>query len=450
MRFAKREKAHRHAHKHKKRQQSDADSGAESEAVSRSSTLNTVESGGRKGDLPKIGRLAMTATDETAPSDRRTDSPITPITPASTAGSGSGTPGSGDPSLVDLTTPLISATAAALANQEGVYEEDVQSECSSSCSSDEEDEQADEAESAVKPSGIVSVTGSEPLPTPGSGNIVSERVSTRGRIRPFEPIAEVPALHPELKEHIGQVHPEGAIKKWMAKRKEWDEQYKKDLDRWWAVKRADRERAEAAGYLTRDLGEKDGVKERPPLCALAGWFDREMAREVGKSVDEAAGKVGMGAMVWMRAGGKVCLYHGSPMLGQELTYRPTRSMRVARPSKRSSKQSSKSWTRTLPLRPPLKSSPLPRPRTTGQDPRMARNSARPVAPRSRRQEAGDAARLRGLRLLVLLVERGRTRSGRRRYMCRWRRRGQRRMREPAVGPSGWSSDSCMGERCVFV
>lgn len=433
MRFAKREKAHRHAHKHKKRQHRDADSGAESEGVSRSSTLNTVESGGRKGDLPKIGRLAMTATDETAPSDRTTDSPITPITPASTTGSGSGTPGSGDPSLIDLTTPLISSTAAALANQEGVYEEDVQSECSSSCSSDDEDEEADDAESTVKPSGIVSVTGSEPLPAPGSGNIVSERVSTRGRIRPFEPIAEVSALHPELKEHIGQVHPEGAIKKWMAKRKEWDEKYKKDLDKWWAVKRADRERAEAAGYLTRDLGEKNGVKERPPLCALAGWFDREMAREVGKSVDEAAGKVGMGAMVWMRAGGKVCLYLGPILLSQVLTYRPTRITRAARPSKRSSKQSSKSWTRTLPLQPPLKSSPLPTPQTTGQDPRMAQTSARP---RSRRQEAGDAARSRGLRLLVLLVERGRTRSGRRRCMCRWRRRGQRRMHETRMDPRG--------------
>jgi hypothetical protein len=182
----------------------------------------------------------------------------------------------------------------------------------SSCSSTEasEGEKADDRESTVKPSGIVSVTGTEPLPSAGE-HIVSERVSTRGRIRPFEPIHQVPALHPDLKEHIGQVHPEGAIKKWMAKRKEWDEKYKKDLDKWWAVKKADRERAEAAGYLTRDLGTtvgKDGnttVKERPPLSALAGWYDREMAREVGKSVDEVTGKMGMGAMLWMRAGVKV-------------------------------------------------------------------------------------------------------------------------------------------------
>ena len=313
MRFTKKEKAHRHGHehKHKRRQHSEGESGTESETVSRSSTLGSASGqGSRKGsgEMPSLARLAMTTNDAAAATI--TDSPITPTSAGST-----GTPAfnSTDPSLVDLTQPLISSSAAAFANKEGVYEEDVQSECSSSeCSSAEDEEgaeRADDQESTTKPSGIVSVTGTEPTPLPGT-HIVSERVSTRGRIRPFEPVHQVPALHPDLKEHIGQVHPEGAIKKWMAKRAEWDEKYRKDLDRWWAVKRADRERAEAAGYLTRDLGVgSGGTKERPPLSALAGWYDREMAREVGKSVDEAQGKMGMGAMLWMRAGGKVCLLY---------------------------------------------------------------------------------------------------------------------------------------------
>lgn len=441
MRFAKKEKAHRH-HKHKHRQQSDAESGTEYEAVSlsRSSTLDSGPGPSRQGstETPKIGGLRMTTT--AGEPGENSGSPVTPITPVS--GSGSGTPGynSTDPSLVDLTTPLITSSAAALANQEGAYEEDVQSECSlSSCSSTEasEGEKADDRESTVKPSGIVSVTGTEPLPSAGE-HIVSERVSTRGRIRPFEPIHQVPALHPDLKEHIGQVHPEGAIKKWMAKRKEWDEKYKKDLDKWWAVKKADRERAEAAGYLTRDLGTtvgKDGnttVKERPPLSALAGWYDREMAREVGKSVDEVTGKMGMGAMLWMRAGVKVrpqphtgsvhpCLAATATALHRYqqsrrsmLMTRPRRTTQAAKRSKRSNRPFNKRSMKIMQRQPRHKSWALL--------PAKARLLIRRQTPPP---GAADAVLWQGRRRRVSQGAPGRIRSDRRRCTCSWRRRGRR-------------------------
>jgi hypothetical protein len=181
------------------------------------------------------------------------------------------------------------------ANAEEVELADLESETSSD--SDEENA-ALAAENAIPAKGVVTVRGVEPVF--GSNSIVSERVSTHGRIRPFEPIAEIPALDPGLREHIGQVHGAGAIQKWLKRRAEWDEKYASTLAKWREIRRVDRERAEKDGFLTRDL-----KGERPPLCSLVGWWDREIARGVGRSVDEVSRKTGGAVMMWMKMSSKV-------------------------------------------------------------------------------------------------------------------------------------------------
>lgn len=196
-------------------------------------------------------------------------------------------------SVLDLTQPMINIKSAHAANAEELEVGDVESEASSDTEpSDEEDPQG------VPPTGTVSVTGSEPAF--GPGHIVSERVSTFGKIRPFEPIDSIPALHPNLRDHIGQVHPDGAVKKWLAKRAEWDEKYRQDLIKWRTIKRTDRKLAEKSGFLTRDL-----IGERPPLASIAGTFDRDMAREMGKSVDEISKKTSAAMLIWYRMSTKV-------------------------------------------------------------------------------------------------------------------------------------------------
>jgi hypothetical protein len=175
----------------------------------------------------------------------------------------------------------------------------------------------------------------------GSKTIVSERVSTHGRIRPFEPIAEVPALDPGLREHIGQVHGGGAIQKWLKKRAEWDDKYESSLITWREVRKVDRERAEKEGFLSRDLHG-----ERPPLASLAGWWDQEIARGVGKSVDEISRKTSGAVMMWMKMSSKVSgrsgLYRGS---GSDYRVRPTRNVPEERISRRSRRRSRRRWKR---------------------------------------------------------------------------------------------------------
>lgn len=204
-------------------------------------------------------------------------------------------PTSTAPSVVDLTQPMINSRSAHAANQEDLEAADVESEASSD-SDDETGE--DDGPDGVAPTGTVSVTGTEP--TFGPGHIVSERVSTHGKIRPFEPIESIPALDPNLREHIGQVHPDGAVKKWLAKRAEWDEKYRQEHIKWRTIKRTDRKLAEKSGFLTRDL-----LGERPPLASLAGIFDRDMAREVGKSVDEVSKKTSAVMLMWYKMSIKV-------------------------------------------------------------------------------------------------------------------------------------------------
>jgi hypothetical protein len=187
-----------------------------------------------------------------------------------------------------------------MANEAELDEDDVQSEAGGSSESESSVTDADEAAGdQTGPSlGVVTVVGREPAF--GSSHIVSERVSTHGKIRPFEPIDQVPALNPALREIIGQVHGDGAIHKWLGKRAEWDKKYSSQHQKWRDIKLADRKLAEQSGFLTRQL-----QGERPPMCSLAGWYDVEKARAAGKSVDEISGKTSNMMMMWQRISQKV-------------------------------------------------------------------------------------------------------------------------------------------------
>lgn len=229
-------------------------------------------------------------------------------------------------SQVDLTQPIITQSAAHFANEEKIDDDDVQSEAGGSSESESsvtEDEGApgDQAAPAV---GVVTVVGREPVFH--QSHIVAERVSIHGKIRPFEPIDQVPALDPKLREIIGQVHGEGAIHKWLGKRAEWDKKYSSQHQKWREIKIADRKQAEQAGFLTRQLNG-----ERPPLCSLAGWFDVEKARAAGKSVDEISGKTSNMMMMWQRISQKVSpisVIHS--VLDERLICSPMRIKRVER------------------------------------------------------------------------------------------------------------------------
>lgn len=204
-------------------------------------------------------------------------------------------------STIDFTQPIITYGAAVAANTKPISFGEVQSEADSdedymsvtSESTVEEEERGD----AVPAKGIVTVHGTEPLY--GNVNLVSERVSVHGNIRPFEPVEAVPALQPSLREHIGQVHGDGAIRKWLARRHEWDKKYSKDLAKWRDIKQKDRIKAEAEGFLTRDL-----QGERPPLCSVAGIWEAKLARDVARSVDEVTSR-SMGLGWWTKWGSKV-------------------------------------------------------------------------------------------------------------------------------------------------
>jgi hypothetical protein len=304
-------KALEHGLKHKH-------SGSGSKEPSRQSTLATEPT--RDGPPNGFTPSAETGLKATTPS---------PAAPVSGTSDGSA-PSSAGPSTVDLTRPIINSSAASQANAEEVDLADLESEASSESDDDTASLRADASTPAT---GIVTVSGAEPMF--GSKTIVSERVSTHGRIRPFEPISEVPALNPGLREHIGQVHGGGAIQKWLKKRAEWDDKYESSLTTWREVRKVDRERAEKEGFLSRDLHG-----ERPPLASLAGWWDQEIARGVGKSVDEISRKTSGAVMMWMKMSSKVgwridlCRDRRA-----DHRVRPTRSMPEERTSRRSRRRS---------------------------------------------------------------------------------------------------------------
>lgn len=117
----------------------------------------------------------------------------------------------------------------------------------------------------------------------GAANMIRQRVSLKGHVRPLEPASELPGcqMRPE---HIGRLHAI-PVRKWLKKRADWDDRYAKDLAYWREVKTADRIKAEQTGFLVGQF-----VGERPPLGSIAGWSDSDLARKAASSVDEAVGK----------------------------------------------------------------------------------------------------------------------------------------------------------------
>ncbi|BGP14241.1 hypothetical protein JCM10213v2_002184 [Rhodosporidiobolus nylandii] len=134
---------------------------------------------------------------------------------------------------------------------------------------------------------------------PADSHMIRQRVSLYGIIRLLEPTSSLPGctMNPE---EIGRLHAI-PVRKWMKQRAEWDQKYASDLAKYRALKTKDRILAEEGGFL---LGQFKG--ENPPLGSIAGWWDRDKAKEAAASVDEIGGKTSasMALAAWSRISAK--------------------------------------------------------------------------------------------------------------------------------------------------
>lgn len=161
----------------------------------------------------------------------------------------------------------------------------------SSASSADEDGHGDEGAVHPHPPPRLKATGQLPPFSPrsksgeklASGGMIRQRVSLRGLVRPLEPASELPGCTMPA-EAIGRLHA-GPVRKWLAQRREWDDEFAKELAHFRALKTTDWERARETGYLA---GQFKG--ERPPLGSVAGWADERLAKEAARSVDEVGQK----------------------------------------------------------------------------------------------------------------------------------------------------------------
>jgi hypothetical protein len=96
----------------------------------------------------------------------------------------------------------------------------------------------------------------------------------------------------------------------------------------------DRRMAEKVGFLSRRL-----QGERPPLASLAGLWDVELAREVGRSVDEIDKRTSKGVMMWMNLSSKVSRGGERERSGEADMHRPTRNSQAETHSARSKRTS---------------------------------------------------------------------------------------------------------------
>ncbi|GAA5952959.1 hypothetical protein JCM21900_001530 [Sporobolomyces salmonicolor] len=149
---------------------------------------------------------------------------------------------------------------------------------------------------------VLKVTGHLP-PFDPANHMIRHRVGVHGVVRALEPERDLPGctIH---REHIGKLHA-GPVRKWLAQRAKWDARFAADLASFRRVHEADRAKAVESGFLLGQFGGAD--RENPPLTALAGFHDPELARQAGKSVDEAVGQKTSATMVlamWSKVSSK--------------------------------------------------------------------------------------------------------------------------------------------------
>ncbi|GAA5858312.1 hypothetical protein JCM1840_001143 [Sporobolomyces johnsonii] len=178
----------------------------------------------------------------------------------------------------------------------------------SSASTDSLPLPADGEPAALPDGAVLKVTGHLP-PFDPKTHMIRQRVGVHGVVRPLEPEPSLPGctMDPEA---IGKLHA-GPVRKWLAQRAKWDDRYAADLAKFRRIRVADRAKAVASGFLLGQFGpgggEGGGGGENPPLCALAGFHDPELARAAGKSVDEAVGKktsATMALAMWSKVSSK--------------------------------------------------------------------------------------------------------------------------------------------------
>lgn len=247
----------------------------------------------RRGTAPDTLRVKPLKGCKSAPGS----APMSPLSPTAATGAasapmspmllplGDSAMSSRNPSVPDLTEPAINSTAASMVNESPATGSDADYTSESSESS--------EAEFSHAPLDIIKVRGVEPQFR--GRTIVAERVSTHGRISAFEPDSQVPSLDPSLRNKIGRVGGNGPIGTWLVRRHEWDTKYHAPLQHWRDSHIEDRAYAERVGFLTRDL-----QGEKPPLSAMVGIADREMARTVAMTVDEPVAKTSTVLVFWTK------------------------------------------------------------------------------------------------------------------------------------------------------
>lgn len=176
--------------------------------------------------------------------------------------------------------------------QKSISEEDDQSEGSDESDSSFMSLCEDDRSRSQEKGSRITVSGS--MPSFGPGNIIRQRVSTHGHVRPMEREEDIAALN-IASDHIGRVHMAGPINKWLATRHHFEYRYRKDLEKFRKIKADDFALARQNGFLTRKL-----QGENPPQCALASWYDLDLAREAGRSVDEPVSKSNAAMILYMR------------------------------------------------------------------------------------------------------------------------------------------------------
>lgn len=147
----------------------------------------------------------------------------------------------------------------------------------------------------------------DPLP-PFSNNMIRQRVDRHGFIYPLHPPAEISALHID-RNLIGVIKP-GPVRKWIAKKSDWDQRYAKD-----------KRRARQTLLKEMKAGYDEFEGETPPPTALAGRRQKGMEKQrmrKGKS---------WGLAMWSGWGSK----HDESTIERKKTFKRKPTQSVAMP-----------------------------------------------------------------------------------------------------------------------